>query len=813
MNIRRFPALVPAIAVLAVLFGGAAAWGQCPASTTSPNYTPDFSSVPNQSCLTLNTPSMANPYPGFYAPAYSVSPPPNTPNPAQPAPANVTTVLRLTPNSGGQAGSAFFTAQQSVAGAFSTTFTFQLSATTVPSDGPADGIAFVIQNSALTALGPDGCGMGFADGSCTAAEGGISNSLAVAFKTFNDGYPNPNNNSVLIQSYGTGANCIDQAACNIAYNNNLLPATGTVTTNGTTVTWATGSYFNTSWVPGTTIFINGVPFTIASVASTMSLTVTAAPTAFEEPVPYSVATLADGNVHSATITYKPSGVSTCGQEGTTNCSSLDVILDGVDLFPGGVLVDLSSLLSLPSGNAWVGFTAATGGGNENQDILSWTFTPESQSGMVSTTSPTILSFQNDAYNYFAQLNSGSPTAITVTPMLTAPGTCDALVQLTYPGAHCFVYTNLGSNPDSAVLFNLTCPAMSNNQCNPFSAELGTNYALSTEGGVNLFNPTDPFPGWLKGNGGVAGNPCQQQNNNPLFQSNQIDTFSLTMLDPGSKGGSGGTGSCWVATYAQPDETLSVITITSPTSTSYAQNASVPASYTCATPTSTVPNLPEATSPVGPYLTVASCTQSTGTQASCTTTAAGQSCTGGTVDTSTVGPHTFTVKAMDTGTNTSTQSVNYNVVAATNLQIVNVGTPGTAATGSLISYNIGVADLGPANAVGVMVIDQLPTNTSFVSASGSNVSCTVVSKKLVCTTTPVSCSGGSTVSCNVGTLAPLSISSLNGAAMKITVKVTSQPATMCKVGSAQKPCTIDTATVSADNTDTNPHPSSTVQTIY
>jgi len=116
-------------------------------------------------------------------------------------------------------------------------------------------------------------------------------------------------------------------------------------------------------------------------------------------------------------------------------------------------------------------------------------------------------------------------------------------------------------------------------------------------------------------------------------------------------------------------------------------------------------------------------------------------------------------------------------------------------------------------VGVMVTDVLPSNTSFVSASGSNVSCSVVSKKLVCTTTPVSCSGGSTVSCNVGMLAPLSISSLNGAAMKITVKVTSQPATMCKVGSVQKPCTIDTATVSATNTDTNPHPSSTVQTIW
>jgi hypothetical protein len=38
-----------------------------------------------------------------------------------------------------------------------------------------------------------------------------------------------------------------------------------------------------------------------------------------------------------------------------------------------VTVDLQSELSLDQGTAWVGFTGATGGGSENQDILNWSF--------------------------------------------------------------------------------------------------------------------------------------------------------------------------------------------------------------------------------------------------------------------------------------------------------------------------------------------------------------------------------------------------------------------------------------------------------
>jgi hypothetical protein len=85
---------------------------------------------------------------------------------------------------------------------------------------------------------------------------------------------------------------------------------------------------------------------------------------------------------------------------------------------------------------------------------------------------------------------------------------------------------------------------------------------------------------------------------------------------------------------------------------------------------------------------------------------------------------------------------------------------------------------------------------------SNVACAIVNKKLSCSTTPNQCSAsGSTVTCNVGTLAPLAISDLNGGAMTIKVQVTAEPTTMC----GTKPCTINTATVGAINTDTNSNP--------
>ncbi len=575
-GIIRF-VVVAAFAALLVAGGSTGAWAQnCP---TAPNYVPDFTS--NQTCLTLN--GTMTGYPGFYT-----------------AVSGSGTVLRLTPNSTDTAGSAWFNTQQPVGtGTFSTTFTFQLTGANT-SWGPADGIAFVIQNSpppGTNALGPDGCGIGFGDDSlinCTPSTGGIPNSLVVEFNTFFNQGIDPNSNDVTIQNCsGTLPNSVDPS-CTVAVNSNLP------------------------------------------------------------------STMTDGNIHSVTINY--SGPAT---------KLLDVTLDNVDLFPGGVVFDLTTL-GLNSGSAWVGFTAATGGGDDNQDILSWTFIPQAQTAVISTTQTAILNFPNAAgmnvYDYNAELTQQYPTpVIQIQPILMTQAACDALVQKNFWPARCFVYENAeNSGMDSSVLFQVTCPTSPGGTCGSaaeqiFFAELGTDFEyLQSENPFfvypGIFGPLNPFPGWLKGGSGVT--PCTPTTG-PLFQSNQIDTFFIDTAT--TRGKSGGGGSCWVATYDTPGEQPPGINITTPTFTTYTLNQVVTANYACSNPTTSKP----ATSPTGPYLTVATCTQSELPPAKNNTNSCsmqnGQLVCTGPVDTSTLGFHTFFVTSDDSGGNQNIDAVIYRVV--------------------------------------------------------------------------------------------------------------------------------------------------------
>jgi len=662
VGITKF-VILAAIAALVVVGSSTALWAQCPAS---PNYTPDFSSAvpqPNPPCLSLtgNTaPNMttSNPpasgYPGFYPPASSLVPPVGTPNPALPPPAGVTNVLRLTTNSGGTSGSAWFTTQQLVAGTFSTTFTFQLSgSTTAPT--PGDGFAFVIQNSnsSVTALDPgnangvlDGCSLGFGqspDCDTTDPVTGIPNSVAVMFDTYqNVGSGDPSNSYVAIQSCGTANNTVDAGPCR----------------------WG---------VKDLTQLLS--PIT-------------------QLPIPI---TLADGNYHTVAISFTPSGA--CSAATPPGCPGvLDVILDSIDLFPAvpamngnpaipeGVAFDMASI-GLNNGTAWVGFTAATGGADDNQDILSWTFMPGAQSGAINTVTPTVLSFnggtQNNAYDYNAQLTSGGITSATATinPILMSQKDCDKLVQKSFPLTQCFVYKNAaivnGQSVDASVLFELTCPDQPGGTCGSpqtpdFFAQLGSDFTFTFQEniGFNLLSSTiGPYPGWLKGTGPDPLHPCTPYPNNwpPLFQSNQIESFSFSNDPSGkTKGGSNDTGSCWGATYATFGELPPGVRITSPKLTTYARNSPVSASYSCTTPV-TSKDVTNPSNTTGPYLTVASCSQSqfpnkNNTPASCSspTFVGGISCTGGGVDTSTPGLHVFTVTGVDTGGNVNVNAVLYNV---------------------------------------------------------------------------------------------------------------------------------------------------------
>jgi hypothetical protein len=85
-------------------------------------------------------------------------------------------------------------------------------------------------------------------------------------------------------------------------------------------------------------------------------------TACQLGITSSIGQIADGNVHTVTISYTP-GI-------------LLVFFDDLSTPALAVKVNLSKLLKLAAGGkAWVGFTGSTGTFFETQDLLSWSFTP------------------------------------------------------------------------------------------------------------------------------------------------------------------------------------------------------------------------------------------------------------------------------------------------------------------------------------------------------------------------------------------------------------------------------------------------------
>ena len=695
--------------------GGLTAWA-ADACPTSPNYAAGFSSRPD--CVAVNQN------------------------------AAVGTVLQLTADSGSQYGSGWYTVPQVVQNGFSTTFQFKFTATSTP----ADGIAFVIQNAGTGtgAIGsaPNGGAIAYgdSDGNLDPSSGaGIPHSLAIEFDTyFNAGWDpaaNPTDPSgsvshVAVQSCGTGANTSH-------HNQKCSLLTS---------------------APSSTL---GPAVLVPALASTGSPTGT----------------------HTVVITYNPASGSTA--------ANIHVMLDGHDLYPSGVAVDLSSIGLGDGGTAYVGFTGATGAAHETQAIQNWTFTPQIQ--VVTSAAPAVFNSQggfdnnpDGGFDYNAQLNAGSnPVAVQVNQILMDQSVCTGIVQRTFPGAQCFAYRKAdGTNPKS-VMFEITCPVAGTcgTTGNPnFNALLGTDFHFDPADNNLFHNPLDPnnnlppFPGWLKGDSGIPGQRCLVSDPNVhLFSSNQINFFQVLPGDPPAKtkGGSGGTGSCWVATYNQQDETLPRIQINVPGNGSFvAQGSTVAADFTCMNPTSTQ----SPSSATGPYLT--------SVPGACVGTVAdGSNIDTATADTSS-STHSFTVKALDTGSNPNTQTVHYTVVAATDLAILNLGSL-KVTNGGKVTYSIGVGDLGPVNAVNITVNDTLPASLSGATASGKTVSCSFVNKKLVCTTTPAVCTvNGNSVSCSVGPFAPLSLSSLNGATVQITATANAAVGTVIK----------NTATVTGTNFD-------------
>jgi hypothetical protein len=250
--------------------------------------------------------------------------------------------------------------------------------------------------------------------------------------------------------------------------------------------------------------------------------------------------------------------------------------------------------------------------------------------------------------------------------------CEKLVDANpaFGHAQCFVFQNAdGKGKRSSALFELTCPDLPGGSCDQrdFIADLGTDFVFqkADNRGFQFLNSTiGPYAGWLKGNGGVLGHPCAIDPNTPppfLFQSNQISSFTVTGDPTGITKGKGVPGgSCWVATYGTSGEAPPGVKVAIPTFTSYKQNTVVKANYKCSNPKTTKD---PATSPVGPYLTVASCTQNQAPNPNNLTQnpgcVLGSACSGG-VDTSVRGLHVFTVTSKDSGGNVGANVIIYNV---------------------------------------------------------------------------------------------------------------------------------------------------------
>jgi hypothetical protein len=82
----------------------------------------------------------------------------------------------------------------------------------------------------------------------------------------------------------------------------------------------------------------------------------------------------DGKVHTVQISYTP--------------GTLSIYLDSLTAPVLKVSINLASTLNLDADRAWLGFTGATGGGWQNQDILNWSF--QGDDNLVQANSPSVI---------------------------------------------------------------------------------------------------------------------------------------------------------------------------------------------------------------------------------------------------------------------------------------------------------------------------------------------------------------------------------------------------------------------------------------
>lgn len=372
-------------------------------------------------------------------------------------------VLRLTPDTSEHvSGTAWATSQQSISNGFTTAFTFQITHDQVNGPGPADGLAFVIQNShnevasGLNALGGSGGALGYGVPLVEAGDSGtpIDNSLAIEVDTFQNAW-DPDGNHIAVQSCGTGTNSQDHSAT-----------------------------FGNS------------PCNLGLVSNPRGVN------------------LADGQPHTLFIQYDPGSLRIWLDDPAS-----EAILD--------IAVTLSDLLSLNpqeggAQTAFVGFSGATGLYRENNDILSWTFSPGTTTTTITQSLPQVTNQTTDvnyvygSYNHkveYSTSTSENDVSVTAIPIDQLEFHNTRLAGSPFSDANCVIYQGTGGK---CVLFRVQCTE--GNDCSTLDYSLFNNFNTDT---------IVTNPGVLKATIG--------QNN----WVNIIQTFVQSRLDPGTKSGTKG----------------------------------------------------------------------------------------------------------------------------------------------------------------------------------------------------------------------------------------------------------------------------------
>jgi Bacterial lectin/Bacterial Ig-like domain (group 3)/Abnormal spindle-like microcephaly-assoc'd, ASPM-SPD-2-Hydin len=429
--------------------------------------------------------------PGFLSAVYPpiIDPDPPTDPPTPPIPTTHFDT-QLTAPFGAQASSMWFSVPQKISNGFTSYFAFRITPDQQQqSFATADGIAFVIQNASghgkdsipcsEIGSGPNAVG---GQGGCI-GYGGIDNSLVFELDTFlnawdpQDSFVSPyinspsNDNHIAIQNCGAGlGNSPDHTgSCLVKLNNGTLGAIN-------------GALSNT------------LPPVTPGGASTL--------------VPV---TLADGNVHQVIIEYS----------GPTEAipNQLQVFIDPPLVpethtpAPGALPVivgtyDISANLNLMNSgsandSAYVGFTSATGGAFEQQELMAWTFTPHTpvtqQQPISPPGVPTTFPFGSHTYavTYPVGQTGTSEIDMVVTANTIAPALFTQLISNTpFSGSVCQIYDETGGNcvvySTSCLIHGTTTPV----QCPPSSSS-DPDTLISLKSAYN--NSIPPIsPGFLKG---------------------------------------------------------------------------------------------------------------------------------------------------------------------------------------------------------------------------------------------------------------------------------------------------------------------------